>query len=286
MPDTLGDGDSPDAAGPSEATASKPSKKSKKKKSKKKATAVTDTSNAASTDANAASTDANAAQPNTIQPEATKPNTSRLIADVLEMSHPHPGNEVGKPLFAFTGTKGSAGTGASSSDKAKVKIPQRYVSDNHLVQARPLRRVHPRVKHHTKSSSDASDSREVSIQSHGQARQQSLSTQNEAENEQSNVCTFIPLKLPFGHSVESVQVLENNDDEQGERPKFWIIFTVQDPVDRSRAKLQELEEQERMLKRVRKLKEFDTGRIIGEAEEEDENGDENNGVESVGVLTN
>ncbi|CAK1354106.1 unnamed protein product [Cercospora beticola] len=253
VPDQIEGGETTTVDGPSDAATSKPAKKSKKKKSKKKPAAVTDISNAATTDGSATQT-------NAAQPTATKPNANEPRVKVLEMSHLCPADESSLPLYAFRGTRRSADNDASTPEKAKVKMPQRYISDNYLVQAPPVRRVHPRVKHRAKSSSDTSDSREVSTQSHGQAQPQSLSTPNEGDNE------------------------ENNDA----RPKLWIFMTVQDPVERSRAKLQELEEREKILKRVKAMKELEMGRIIGEAEddeEEVENGGEHNSKEHVGAAT-
>ncbi|PPJ54226.1 hypothetical protein CBER1_05150 [Cercospora berteroae] len=261
VPDKLDGEETTAVDGPSDAATSKPAKKSKKKKSKKKPAAATDTSEAANADGGVT------------QPAATKPNANEPRVKVLEMSHLYPADEASQPLYAFSGTRGSAETDASSPDKAK---------------APPVRRVHPRVKHRAKSSSDTSDSREVSTQSRGQAQQQSLSTPNEGENEENKVCTIITLNLPVGHSVESVRILENNSDEQDERPKLWIFLTVQDPVERSRAMLQEMEEREKLLKHVRQINELEMGRVIGEAEddeEEVENGAENNSKEEVGVLT-
>lgn len=280
MPDQIDGGETTAVDGPSDAATSKPAKKSKKKKSKKKPAAVTDTSNAATTDGSAT-------QPNAAQPTTTKPNANEPRVKVLEMSHLYPADESSLPLYAFRGTRRSADTDASTPDKAKVKMPQRYISDNHLVQAPRVRRVHPRVKHRAKSSSDTSDSREVSTQSHGQAQPQSLSTPNEGDNEENNVCTIITLSLPVGHSVESVRILENNSDEQDARPKLWIFMTVQDPVERSRAVLQELDEREKMLKRIKAMKELEMGRVIGEAEDEEEveNGGENSSKENVGAAT-
>ncbi|GIZ38968.1 hypothetical protein CKM354_000236200 [Cercospora kikuchii] len=238
VPDQIDGGETTAVDGPSDAATSKPAKKSKKKKSKKKPAAVTDTSNAATTDGSAT-------QPNAAQPTATKPNANEPRVKVLEMSHLYPADESSLPLYAFRGTRRSADTDASTPDKAK---------------APRVRRVHPRVKHRAKSSSDTSDSREVSTQSHGQAQPQSLSTPNEGENE------------------------ENNDA----RPKLWIFMTVQDPVERSRAVLQELDEREKMLKRIKAMKELEMGRVIGEAEDEEEeveNGGENNSKENVGAAT-
>lgn len=209
-------------------------------------------------------------------------NTNRPKAVVLEMSHLAPSNEVSTPLYEFHGTdtKGSASDSSAavskknsdSSPPAKVKSPRRLVSDSHLVQAPPIRRVHPRFKR--KKSSDSSDSRAESIPDTGLVRQPNVSTRDEAPTaEQNNVCNIIT--LTEGQLLQVFNIVESNG-EQGQTQKLFVMFVKPDPVEEARRRMDGLDKREKEIKQQKQ----EMGRIVGEVHG---NGDDQ--VDRVAVST-